>query len=119
MSALTAVASSSRGSLSRSASDSSVNKDAETEAWNLLDALDWRTKPLAEMPTPNLSMSDAIIITSPDWVQNSTRRSSNADAPWEDMEIPNFPDLTITADGQRTSGKLLLLDVFRRVAYIV
>jgi hypothetical protein len=108
MSALTLVSSSSR-SISPSGSSLSVNKDAEIEAWNLLDALDWRSQPTTEMPTPNLSIGDAILATSPDWLQSSTRRSSNADAPWEDMEIPNFPDLTITEDGHRTSGLLILL----------
>lgn len=89
-----------------------LDKDSEAEAWGLLDALDWRQKPVThqlagQLNSLEISITDAISTTSPEWIQGSTFKSweDGERPPWEDMVIPNFPDLNDVAPDERTSGE--------------
>ncbi|KAI9632896.1 uncharacterized protein MKK02DRAFT_41212 [Dioszegia hungarica] len=92
--------------------------DAETQAWNLLDALDWPRRPLGSIPKLKpleISIGDAISTTSPDWLQGSTFKSWGANesaksAPWEDLVIPHFPDLNSRDGEQRTSEPISVVE---------
>lgn len=85
----------------------STSKDAETEAWNLLDALDWGAKRTIKVRLSDGSPPDTIVKTAPKWIESSTFQtiSDGRKASWEDLEIPHFPNLILGGNGQRTSGR--------------
>jgi hypothetical protein len=97
--------------MSKAIPSSIGGQDPEAEVWNLLDALDWRRKPsTSAKPISDgleISITDAIGSTSPLWIQGSSYKTwqEGERPPWEDLEIPNFPDLTVSGDKPpRTSG---------------